>query len=383
MAINIESTALQSFDQLPAKSQTILLLIPQAKKWVKRAIADGAKSFDFISEEDFITQIAVNIHSSQLVFFRKIGIFIGVQKLFDMTQNDLRDLYDLNRFGGRSGVDDRNSFDEEEDDEGVDHSEAAIFEKYQLTCNASLQKQYSEFNVEDTSIGDFLIGADFDQKLVLYRAFSQVNQFYGSSKGDAEKLDVDGLEWAESRAQSLAEFSRYYILYLLFSPLVSASHLSPSSTDRSLNTRATLDTFVQVAVPMISECMSCPVLSQRLDQYGLSREIADWAKRGNTLGFFDVSSGLLCIAGNMDAIGGDAENSKLNLTELKQEIRTKIAAYIDALNTSLLKHLAVDAQMTQSGKDYRYFYSLSDSQLVLNLDGQGCLSVYSQTPLVV
>ena len=141
-----------------------------------------------------------------------------------MTTNDIRDLYDLNRFGGVANV---TSEDDLQDDD-VDDSEAIIFDKYQLVNNALLDEEYAKFDIENTDIKNFMMGADLDQKLVLFRAMSQIHRGDKTPKSERAALNSSAINWAYNRAQTLAEFSRYYILYLLFSPPLSDGNFSQS-----------------------------------------------------------------------------------------------------------------------------------------------------------
>ncbi|WP_394391693.1 hypothetical protein [Shewanella woodyi] len=341
MSIIINQVEVKSITQLPDNIQTLFQLIPQAGTWLETMQNNPKYTFDFSSPEAFVEQLNIGLRSSSLLYLPKINIVVDIKKLLELSSNDLRD---LSYFESQTATESSNTA-----------LLATILSKNHLIDNQAFDKVNQFYKQHKLTNHPLTWSASFNEQITLYETLTYCEQAFNQSNKQAS----EAIEWALDRAQNLAEFARYYLIYL---------NWLKYQQDKRGNNSYSLEHILDMITPIVLDTLECPVVTFELDQINLHRAIEQWCNDDEqTLGFTELSSGLLNIMLNID----------LNQANDIRELATN---YIRKLQQQITTNLAVDSYVNQAGL-YRYYrFDLANSTVLLNLDPTGCLCVYSDKP---
>ena len=341
MTVLISGAELEKIDQLPDNMQTIMQLIPEAVSWCVKSIADSEHTLSFVSDEQFIEQLMPSLHSTEILYLKRLDLLVGCKKLLDLSNNDIRDLYYLNT----SSKDELNKA-----------QLTSLIEKHQILSEAQLKTLDQFFDRLGISSNTLIKTATLDEQICLYN----ILQYTDSIHKFDHTVSSHAVEWAFSKANSLADFARFYCLYISW---YSRSNLA----QRNQFSATIINNIVEQLSTVVLVSLKCPVVTHVLDKKGLRHAVNQWVEIQKGLGFEDVSSGLLAIALNINL------NQETGLVKQAND-------YISRLQYQLASHDAVDAYVNQSGQLQMFEYQLETGKVLLSLTGQGCLSINSHWP---
>ncbi|QLE83669.1 hypothetical protein FLM48_00335 [Shewanella sp. Scap07] len=341
MSITINQVDIQSIAQLPDNIKTLFQSIPQAETWLETMRNNPEYAFSFSSAEEFIEQLNIGLRNSSLLYLPKVNVVADIKKLLELSSNDLRDLFNLEN--------------QSADSPNAAASRASILASNHLIDNQAFDKITQFYKKHNLTTHPLTWSAAFHEQITLYETIVYSEQAFSQNNKQAS----EACEWALAKAQNLAEFGRYYLIYLSW-----AHEFQGKRTAKNLS----LDRIIETLTSTVLDNLECPVVTFELDQINLHRAIEQWCDSDKqTLGFTDLSSGLLNITLNID----------LNN---ESDVREQAHGYIKQLQKQLATNLAADSYVNQAGLCRYYRFDLPNNTVQLNLDANGCLCVYSDKP---
>ena len=339
-------------EQLPANIQTLLQLVVPLQSAFELMLADQDQQFSFGSFDAFAEQMVIGVTGTATLYLAAADVTIGVNKLLALDANDLRDLYNLSQDTTASTATSMTK-------KLVKHRPGKSVQSPELTTllvnnhlvdNAALN-QIGQFNERcRLNPNPLSWGAVFDDQITWYDTLVYCEKAYTTS----QPQQLKAIDWALSQAKGLSEFAHYYCLYLDWDKQTQGKGV-------------TLDTLVTQLTVLVLQSLECPVLTRQMDASALNRAIVELAEQGETLGFTDFASGLLNIVLNIDL------NQSTDLVALASD-------YLTRLQQKLTTQLAVAQYVNQAGTYLHYRFELSVNTVLLNLNPQGCLTIYSDRP---
>lgn len=332
MALIIDKTEISQPQQFSDKIQTLLQLIHQGMPCTE-ALIKQKQIVKCNSEEQFIEMLCLKLMGSTLLYLHQLHLSVGTGKLFELHNQDLRTLAVLNSHNSEK--------------ERIILSE--ILTKYHLVDSNALNKIarfYHRYNLDYPAINS---GASFDEKLTLYNVICYCEQAFTLS----EETVTTAYHWATQKAQNLGDFARYFCLYLVWE-------------NSQLKTLTSPDHLIETLAPIVNSNLNHPIAIYELDVITLQQMIKSWYQDGNNLGFSGFTSGLLSIVLNID----------LN----SEDVVKDASAYLDALQTTLRSTSCNACYMSQSGLSRHYSFNSQHGEVILKLDRQGYLSLFSHWP---
>ncbi|KZN51643.1 hypothetical protein [Pseudoalteromonas luteoviolacea] len=333
MTIIVNNKEIEQLEQFSDKTQTLIQFLNQGAHSTD-ALIQQSEVMTFTSEAQFIEQLYLGLMNSTLLYLHQIPLSVDIKKLLELSTNDLRDLA---TFSNRDSETDKARL-------------ANILAKYRLVDSAILNKIalfYRRYNLNYHALG---WGASFHDQLTLYSIICYCEQAYDLSNQTVHPA----CQWATEKAQNLSEFARYFCLYLAWKNAKQGGQGTP-------------DHLVEILAPVVNNTLDSPVVTFELQAVDLHNAIKQWHEGGNNLGFSSFSAGLLNIVLNIDLQSDDLVKAAND--------------YISGLQTTLTNALASDSYICQAGLCRHYLFNLHHSEALLNVDGQGCLSLFNHWPI--
>ncbi|KAF7781793.1 hypothetical protein PRUB_b1124 [Pseudoalteromonas rubra] len=333
MTIIVNNKEIEQLEQFSDKIQTLIQFLSQGEQSVN-ALIQQSDTLSFSSEAQFVEQLYLGLMNSTLIYLDKIPLSVDVKKLHELSTNDLRDLA---------------VFSSHESD--TDKARlTGILSKYRLVDSANLNKIalfYRRYNLNYHALG---WGASFKDQLTLYSVICFSEETYELSN----QLVIPACQWATKQAQNLSEFAHYFCIYLAWKNSRHGHTGSP-------------DDLVAMLAPVVINNLDSPVVTYELQAIDLHNAIKQWHEGGKNLGFSSFSAGLLNIVLNIDL-------DKADVVQAAND-------YLTALQSALINTLANDSYVCQAGECRHYLFNLHHSEAVLNVDSQGCLSLFNHWPV--
>ncbi len=342
MTVLINGAELEKIDQLSDNMQTIMQIIPEAVSWCEKSIADSEHTISFETDEKFIEQLMPSLHSTEILFLKRLGLLVGGKKLLDLPNNDVRDLYYFNS--------------SKENVELNDLQLNSLFKKHRLLNDSQLKTLDQFYERLGISQHTLVKTASLNDQVCLYETLLYTDSIHEFD----HTISTHAVNWAFSQANSLAKFSQFYCLYI-------AWYNRSNQIKRNQSSSATLNNIIEQLTPLVLQSLNCPIVTHVLDKKGLRHAVNQWVEIQKGLGFEDVSSGLLAIALNINL------NQETNLIKQAND-------YISRLQYQLASHDAVDAYVNQAGHLQMFEYQLETGKVLLSLSAQGCLSISGHWP---
>ncbi|MCO7189546.1 MULTISPECIES: hypothetical protein [unclassified Pseudoalteromonas] len=332
MTIIVNNKEIEQLDQFADKTQTLIQFLNQGAHSTD-ALIQQSEVLSFTSEAQFIEQLYLGLMNSTMLYLHQIPLSVDIKKLLELSTNDLRDLA---TFSNRDSETDKARL-------------ASILAKYRLVDSAILNKIalfYRRYNLNYHTLG---WGASFHDQLTLYSVICYCEQVYDLSN----QTVIPACQWATQQAQSLSEFAHYFCIYLAWK-------------NNKKEMPGTPDHLVDILAPVVNSNLDSPIVTFELQAIDLHNAIKQWHEGGNNLGFSSFSAGLLNIVLNID----------LHTDDLVKAAND----YLSTLQTTLSNALASDSFVCQAGLCRHYLFKLHNSEALLNVDSQGCLSLFNHWP---
>ncbi|MCG7534140.1 hypothetical protein [Pseudoalteromonas sp. OOF1S-7] len=332
MTIIVNNTEIEQLEQFSDKTQTLIQFLNQGVHSTDALIQQN-EVLNFTSEAQFVEQLYLGLMNSTILYLHQIPLSVDIKKLLELSTNDLRDLA---TFSNRDSETDKARL-------------ASILAKYRLVDSAILNKIalfYRRYNLNYHTLG---WGASFRDQLTLYSIICYCEQAYVLSN----QTVLPACQWATQKAQSLSEFAHYFCIYLAWKKNQRGESGTP-------------DLLIETLAPVVNNTLDSPVVTFELQAIDLHNAIKQWHEGGNNLGFSSFSAGLLNIVLNIDLHTDD-------LVKAAHE-------YLSTLQTTLINTLASDSYVCQAGLYRHYLFNLPNSEALLNVDSQGCLSLFNHWP---
>ncbi|TDF35590.1 hypothetical protein EYS14_19460 [Alteromonadaceae bacterium M269] len=334
MSLIVNNAEIQTLDQLSDKTQTLIQLLAHGEQCLYTLINQD-EVMVFTSDEQFVEELYSGLTNSTLLFLNHANLSVDVKKLFELSTNDLRDLATYNKT--EIGSSDTNLH--------------ALFSKYHLISNSALNRIALFYRRYDLSYHALNWSANFNDQINLYNSLIYWEKAYNLNS----PLVKTASSWAMQKAQNLSEFSNYLWVYFAWQ---SKTHRAGKS----------IDEIVSILTPIVLDNLDSPVVTYELDQINLNQALKQWHEKQKTLGFYDFTTGLLNIVLNID----------LQAPDLSKAANT----YIANLQNQLINTLANDSYINQAGIFRHYVFDLNTTTAALNVDSQGCLSLFSDWPVL-
>jgi hypothetical protein len=342
MTVFINGAELEKIDQLSDNMQTIIQLIPDAVAWCDNSIDDSEHTLRFDTDEQFIEQLMPSLHSTNILYLKRLGLLVGCKKLLDLPNNDIRDLYYLNN---------------SKNEETLDGPQLKLLiNKHKLLDEAeliTLNQFYERLGISQHTL---IKTASLDDQVCLYDTLKYTNSIY---KFD-HTVSSHAANWAFTKAINLAKFAHFYCLYITW-------YLGSNQIKSNQFSATSINNIIEKLTPVVLESLNCPIVTHVLDKKRLRHAVNQWVEVQKGLGFKDISSGLLSIALNINL------NQEASLVQQAND-------YISRLQYQLASHDAEDAFVNQSGHLQMYEYKQDSGTILLSLNAQGCLSIFGHWP---
>ena len=332
MTIQIEQSDMQSVEQLTGTNQLLLTMLPNATSWVKANLANKSHILPFSSEDELIEQLGIGLSGTSIIALPGSNLTLEIKKLMEMSIEDILMLL--------------------ADETSAQTSAATLAEiamRYHLITNdeLSIVEQFLQDNAITVPVGWW---TGLQDTIECYQSLVYAEK----TLKQKSHVRVDAINWGLTRAQTLAELARYYCLYL---------HLH-KHTQGDL---AQINALVEQLVNVVLSNLDCPLMAYELDPANLQQAIIQRYESGSNLGFSCLTSGLLCVARNINLTNADRINEEATI-------------YFKQLQQLLSEQLSTDNYVSQAGACRHYIYSLPMRTIMLNVNHIGCLSLYSDIP---
>jgi hypothetical protein len=345
MTIMINKDEVKSIEQFPDNIQTIIQLIPEGEKCLETMRDDTEHTLNFPSPDELIEQLNIGLRGSSLLYLPNVNLVADIKKLLELSNNDLRDLsYQEEKTALKSTMPDRLT--------GV----REILKKYHLLDNNAFSKIIQFYKSNNITYHPLTWSADLNAQITLYETLIYCEQAFNHN----HRSTTDAINWAMKQSQSLHEFASYYPIHLTW---------HKKTQGKSGGKLKDIDHLLETLSPIVLNNLDCPLVTFELDKMTLNLALEQWIDADNTLGFSDLSSGILNIVLNIDLTQPD------NLLRLATQ-------YIEQLQLQLKNTLAADSYINQAGQCRHYQFDLPNNTLLLNLNNVGCLSLHSDKPKI-
>jgi hypothetical protein len=332
MTIQIEQTDMQSVEQLTGKNQLLVNMIPNASSWVNANLANKNNTLFFSAEDELIEQLGIGISGTSIIELKNLNLTLEIKKLMEMSIEDIQLLC----------------------------ADEAATQRFESAFAEIAMRYHLVTNVELSIVGQFLqnnaltvpAGWEMGLKDIIecYHSLTYVDK----TLKQKSHVRADAITWGLTRAQTLAELARYYCLYLYLHK-------------HSQGDLVQINALVEQLTAAVLDNLNCPLVTHELEPANLQHAIVQWYELGNNLGFSCLTSGLLCVARNINLTNAD-------------RISEEATIYLQQLQQRLCKDLSTDTYVNQAGACRHYIYSLPQRTMMLNVNPVGCLSLYSDIP---
>jgi hypothetical protein len=332
MTIQIEQTEMQSVEQLTGKNQLLLTMIPNASSWIKANLANKNNTLSFLAEDELIEQVGIGISGTSIIELQGSNLTLEIKKLMEMSIEDIQ----LFRA-------------DEASTQRFESAFAEIALRYHLVTNdeLSIVGQFLQDNALTAPVGWDM---GLKDTIECYHSLTYVEK----TLKQKSHVRADAFTWGLARGQTMAELVSYYCLYLYLHKYTQGDVIQ-------------INALVEQLTAAVLDNLNCPLVTHEVDPANLQHAIVQWYELGNSLGFSCLSSGLLCVARNINLTNAD-------------RINEEATTYLKQLQQLLCEQLCTDNYVNQAGGCRHYVYSLPQRTIMLNVNHIGCLSLYSDIP---
>lgn len=355
MTIVIDQVHVQELDSLSHRAKLILDQIPEGSDWLNFQLKNSAVHH-FVDEQALVGAINRGVHNSDIVYLESSDLFVNPIKLFHLNNDDLNVLCD--HIPGVSDQDGHSEDGLENNGNDLSHDLGS-----QIINTLNKNNLFNEVALRSTS--RFIDGMGLSSSPIfrypslqdcidLVMLDQESSQIFEVSKN----IKTEAVAFSESRVRAAPEFCDLFRFYLYAIQGLEISNVKKGARKNAINSL-----YEMLKIPA-GDLLKCPSVSRPLAEAEINQTVKNWIGAGNIVGFSSLTSALFCLVTNLDLKNTNSSNVAIQVDQCIQEIQSLL------VSTDV-----VDAELSQDGESWRYFYKTDQLLITLNLDKQGALTL--------
>lgn len=342
MSVYIAGQLMQSIDALSPKATIILQFISGGNGWLNRLISNPDNKLNLDNDNHLIRVAQEGLHNASQIYIGSLDLFVGIDRLFQIGLQQLQSILDYSKAPG----DDRKLIND------------VLEENKLLTCSTLLAAKKNAIKKGITNNG--LIDASTQAEQILLYKLVNSGELTNHNKITLSKA----CEFSARRAQNA---TGYIFLIKIYLKLYGADKVNNNSNSEMKSIESSVDKLL----PLIENTLTSPSVSHAPGQDGLSDTINQWQNSGHQLGFTSLYAGVYQLVKNLQTSG-------IN----EQGLQTTSLGYIKAAQQFIGSNKSYDAELSQSGNLWTYFFEDDGGQGNVICSSSGCISLASYSPNV-
>jgi len=345
MTIIIHPNTIGANTDLSESAQMIVQWIPGSSAWIDSAAKDNRRYYYFTDEADLLSAILSGLHYSHLINLKPITLWVNPRKLFDMGHDGLEKLQSL--------INDEKRAPESQHQHTVTQIQSIVgqYDLFTTESFTTIDQFFDQFGID---ISPFMLAGSFEDKLELLHLLSTLKPAHPTGSG----IDLEAAEFAVGTALTLVNLFYRYRLYWFLTEKLKLTDLSKTDRQNKIND------CLSILETVVESALDCPQVPEPLSQAGLTQTVSNWIGSGKLLGFRDLSTALSLLLPLMqwDSLEPNALTQSANR-----------ALY--HIQNFFKNNIAYQANPSQTGRQWFYFYDVDSVKATLTLEVNGCLSI--------